>query len=60
MGEMLKQLRVDQMSAPGEFGTEAFVRAGLDDAFSLYMGPEVSYISDTWVGLRLRQVMWLV
>jgi hypothetical protein len=48
------------MSAPGEFGTEAFVRAGLDDAFSLYMGPEVSYISDTWVGLRLRQVMWLV
>ncbi len=40
--------------------TEAFVREGLDEAFSLYMGSEVSYISDTWVGLRLRQVIWLV
>jgi hypothetical protein len=48
------------MSAPGEFGTEAFVREVLDEAFSLYMGSEVSYISDTWVGLPLRQVIWLV
>ena len=40
--------------------TEAFVQEGLDEAFSLYMGSEVSYISDTWVGLRLRQAIWLV
>ena len=40
--------------------TEAFVQEGLDEAFSLYIGSGVSYISDAWVGLRLRQVIWLV
>lgn len=34
--------------------TKAFVQEVLDETFSLYMGSEVSYISDTWVDLPLR------